>query len=103
VPGARTAAKFVLLPVSIIFSNIVFLRLFGFVRYGFLGFLFWADLLLLIASYVLLLPPALQWLRVTPFRVGNMPDFHPGRANRRQRRSSEIPPSIGAWSDGRQA
>ena len=50
--------------VKIVLSNIVFFSLFGFVRYGSLSFLFWANLLLLIASYVLLLPPALQRLRV---------------------------------------
>ena len=66
VPGVRTAVTFSLLLASIIFSNIVFFSLFGFVRYGSFGFLFWANLLLLIASYVLLLPPALQRLRVTP-------------------------------------
>jgi bacteriorhodopsin len=40
------------------------LLLFGdFTRYGFYGFLFWANLLLLIASYVQLLPPALRRIR----------------------------------------
>ena len=66
VPGVRTAVTFSLLLASIIFSNIVFFSLFGFIRYGSFGFLFWANLLLLISSYVLLLPPALQRLRVTP-------------------------------------
>jgi hypothetical protein len=54
---------FLLLP-SIVFSNIVFFLLFGnFSRYGFYGFLFWANLLLLMALYVQLLPPALQRVR----------------------------------------
>ena len=59
-PRARAAVTVFLLLPSIVFSNIVFFNLFGdFFRYGFYGFLFWADLLLLIASYVVLLPPAL--------------------------------------------
>jgi hypothetical protein len=61
-PRARTAVTFFLV-ISIALSNIVFFNLFGFVLYGFLAFLFWANLLLLIASYVALLPPALRRLR----------------------------------------
>jgi hypothetical protein len=63
-PRARAArALFLLLP-SMVFSNIVFFNLFGdFSRYGFYGFLFWADLLLLIALYVELLPTALRRFR----------------------------------------
>jgi hypothetical protein len=67
-PGARTGVTFFLLLVSIVFSNIVFFNLFGFVRYGFFSFLFWAGLLLLIASYVVLLPPALDGLAYRPGR-----------------------------------
>jgi hypothetical protein len=60
-PRARTAVTFILLLPSIFFSNIVFFNIFGdFTRYGFYGFLFWANLLLLIASYVQLLPSALR-------------------------------------------
>jgi hypothetical protein len=52
--------SFLVLP-SIIFSNIVFFNLFGdFARYGSFGSLFWASLLLLIALYVQLLPPAIR-------------------------------------------
>lgn len=60
-PCIRLIVTFLLVLLSIIFSNIVFFNLFGdFPRYGFYGFLFGANLLLLIASYVLLLPPALR-------------------------------------------
>lgn len=49
------------LGLSIVFSNSVFFALVGsFPLYGFCAFLFWADLLLLIASYTILLPPALR-------------------------------------------
>jgi hypothetical protein len=49
---------------SVVLSNIVFFNLFGdFTRYGFYGFLFWANLLLLIALYVQLLPPALRQIQ----------------------------------------
>ena len=45
-------------------SNIFFFNLFGsFSRYGYFAFLFWADVVLLIASYMVLLPPALRSLR----------------------------------------
>jgi hypothetical protein len=49
-----------LLP-SIVISNIVFFNLFG---HSFYGLLFWADLLLLIRSYIQLLPAALRQIRV---------------------------------------
>jgi hypothetical protein len=63
-PRARTAVTFLLLLVSIVCSNIVFFNLVGdFFRYGFYGFLFWSNLLLLMALYVELLPPALRRLR----------------------------------------
>ena len=63
-PRARTAVTFFLLLTSIVFSNIVFFNLFGdFFRYGFCGFLLWADLLLLIALYLELLPPVLRRVR----------------------------------------
>jgi hypothetical protein len=59
------AVKWSLLLASIVLSNIVFYNLLGdFTRYGFYSSLFWADLLLLIAMYVELLPPALRRLRV---------------------------------------
>ena len=67
VARARTAVNLLLLLVSIVFSNIVFFNLFGdFVGFGFCSFLFWANLLLLIVSYMELLPPALRRLRVQP-------------------------------------
>jgi hypothetical protein len=54
---------FLLVP-SIVFSNIVFFNLFSdFSRYGFFGFLFWANLLLLVVLYMQLLPPALRMVR----------------------------------------
>jgi len=59
----RTLIKFLLVP-SIIISNIGFFNLFGhFIAYGYSAFLFWANLLLLIASYVVLLPPAQRRIR----------------------------------------
>jgi len=61
---ASKVVTFSLLLPSIVFSNIIFFNLFGdFVGYGSWSFLFWANLLLLIASYVVLLPPALRRLR----------------------------------------
>ncbi|NIO31662.1 MAG: DUF2029 domain-containing protein [Gemmatimonadetes bacterium] len=60
---ARRRTPWFLLLVSIVFSNILFVNLFGFVGYGTLSFLFCADLLLLAASYVELLPPA---CRISP-------------------------------------
>ena len=62
-PGRRAAVAFFLLLPSIVLSNTVFFNLFGDpYGYGFYGFLFWADLLLLVALYVELLPPALRRL-----------------------------------------
>ena len=62
----KTLTLFLLLP-SIVFSNIVFFNFFGsFTNYGFLGFLFWANLLLLIALYVHLLPTALRQIQQPP-------------------------------------
>jgi len=69
----RTAVTFFLLLVSIAFSNIVFFNLLGsFYRYGFFCFLFWANLFLLMASYVELLPPALRRLRAPPNRSSDI-------------------------------
>lgn len=63
-PRARAAVGLFLLLPSMVFSNIVFFNLFGdFSRYGFYGFLFWADLLLLIALYMEILPTALRRFR----------------------------------------
>jgi hypothetical protein len=60
----RSTVPLVLLLFSIVFSNIVFFNLFGnFTLYGFLGFLFWANLFLLLALYVCLLPTALRRIR----------------------------------------
>ena len=64
IPRARAAVTLFLLLPSIVISNIVFFNVLGhFSGYGFCGCLFWADLLLLIASYVVLLPAILRWLR----------------------------------------
>jgi hypothetical protein len=63
-PRARTAVPLLLLLVSIVLSNMVFFNLLGdFFHYGFYSFLFWSNLLLLMVSYVELLPPALRRLR----------------------------------------
>ena len=70
-PRTRAAGALFLLLPSMILSNIVFFNLFGdFSRYGFYGFLFWADLLLLIALYVELLPTALRRFRGTDVGSG---------------------------------
>jgi hypothetical protein len=61
---ARAIVKWFLLLVSIVFSNIVFFNLLGdFSGYDFYGFLFWANLLLLVVLYLELLPPALRRIR----------------------------------------
>ena len=55
-----------LLLVSIIISNIVFFNLIGNrITYGSVGFIFWADMLLLVVSYMELLPSMLRQVRVT--------------------------------------
>lgn len=60
---ARKVASLLLL-VSIVISNIVFFNLIGDrIAYGSVGFIFWADLLLLAASYKVLLPLALRNVR----------------------------------------
>jgi hypothetical protein len=60
----RTTAVFLLI-VSVIISNIVFFNLLGdYTRFGSAGFLFWATLFSLAASYVELLPAALQQIRM---------------------------------------
>ena len=65
-PRSRIAVS-VLLLLSISISNIVFFNIFGdFTLYGFCGFLFWANLLLLIALYVQLLPTALRRFQKPP-------------------------------------
>jgi hypothetical protein len=57
---ASAAVTSLLLLASTVASNAAFFHGFGsFPRYGFFGFLLWADLLLLTASYLVLLPPAL--------------------------------------------
>jgi len=53
-----------LLMVSIVISNIVFFNLIGDrIAYGSVGFIFWADLLLLVISYLYLLPRVLLKVR----------------------------------------
>jgi len=75
-PAACSVATLALL-LSVLFSNIVFYNLVGgFVRYGYLAFLFWADLLLLIASYVMLLPPALRGLGGVDVAQSRGPSVH---------------------------
>ena len=55
-----------LLLVSIVISNIVFFNLIGDrIAYGSVGFIFWADMLLLVVSYMELLPSMLRQVRVT--------------------------------------
>ena len=60
----RKAVSLFFLLLSIVLSNIVFFNLLGsFFQYSFYGFIFWADLLLLMVLYVQLLPPALRRIR----------------------------------------
>jgi hypothetical protein len=73
VPRGRTAVTWFLLLVSIVFPNIFFFSLFGsFVGYGSVSFLFWANLLLLIALYMELLPPALRQIGIPNQRPNNI-------------------------------
>jgi len=67
---ARKVALLLLL-VSIVISNIVFFNLISDrIVYGSVGFIFWADLLLLVISYINLLPPALRMIRRISVRNG---------------------------------
>lgn len=60
-PRVRIAVTVSFLLLSIVFSNIVFFNLLDdFSGYGFYGFIFWANLLLLIALYVEFLPSVLR-------------------------------------------
>ncbi len=60
----KRVVTFFLLLTSIVLSNIIFFNLLGdFSRYSFYALLFWADLLLLMALYLELLPPALLRIR----------------------------------------
>lgn len=69
IPPARKAVTLALLILSIVISNIIFFNLIDDrFLYGYFGFLFWANLLLLVATYITLLPPALQRIRVLPGR-----------------------------------
>lgn len=52
-----------LLLISIVFANVVFFDRFAFVAYGTLAILFWANLCLLIVSYVVVVPAVMQRLR----------------------------------------
>ena len=64
IPHGRTAVTFCLLLASTVLPSMVFFNLLGDpYRYGFYGLLFWADLLLLVALYIELLPSALRRLR----------------------------------------
>ncbi len=64
------AASMLLLLASIVLSNIAFFNLVGnHLLYGSAGFIFWADLLLLFASYVVLLPLALRQPRLSSSRL----------------------------------
>jgi len=62
-PAQKVAS--LLLLASIVISNIVFFNLIGDrILYGSVGFIFWADLLLLVVSYMELLPSALRQFRM---------------------------------------
>jgi hypothetical protein len=62
---ARKVASLLLL-VSIVISNIVFFNFVGdYISYGSIGFICWANLLLLVVSYMELLPSALQQFRTS--------------------------------------
>ena len=64
IPHGGAALAFCLLLASTVLPNMVFFNLLGDpYRYGFYGSLFWADLFLLVALYIELLPSALRRLR----------------------------------------
>jgi hypothetical protein len=66
---ARKVASLLLL-ISIMISNIVFFNLIGNRSvYGSVGFIFWANLLLLVVSYMELLPSALRQIRMKSNRL----------------------------------
>jgi hypothetical protein len=66
---ARKVVSLLLL-ASIVISNIVFFNFIGDrILYGSVGFIFWANLLLLVVSYMELLPSALRQLRTTSNRL----------------------------------
>ena len=61
-PAQKVAS--LLLLISIVISNIVFFNFIGNrSAYGSVGFIFWADLLLLVVSYMELLPTALRQIQ----------------------------------------
>lgn len=61
---ARKVALLLLI-VSIVVSNIVFFNIIGDrIAYGSVGFIFWSDLLLLVVSYMELLPTSLRQIRM---------------------------------------
>jgi len=60
----RRVIAAILLLISIVISNIIFFNLYNDqLDYGSYGFIFWADLLLLLATYLELLPSALRQIR----------------------------------------
>lgn len=85
-PNARNTVTTALL-LSILFSNIVFYNLISsFANYGYLAFLFWADLFLLIASCAMLLPAVLRKSYGTHLEAG----CPGGRRPRGSRRTVQI-------------
>ena len=65
--SVRRVSALLLVLASILISNVVFFNLYGDrFHYGFYGFIFWANLLVLIASYMELLPPVLTRMRMPP-------------------------------------
>lgn len=67
-PVRKVAA--LLLLISIVVSNIVFFNFIGdSFAYGSFGFIFWANLLILVVSYMELLPSVLQQFRTTSNRL----------------------------------
>jgi hypothetical protein len=83
---ARKVASLLLLLVSILISNIVLFNLIGEREvYGSIGFVFWADLLLLVVTYMELLPSVLRQIRTKSgdHRLMTQED--------RMKKSSEVP------------
>lgn len=63
-PARARATVMTLLILSIVISNIVFFNAFGvFVGYSLCAFLFWSNLMLLLATYIVLFSPALRRIR----------------------------------------
>jgi len=100
IPHLHVFVTVLLLLPSIVISNIVFFDVFGhFSGYGYCAFLFWADLLLLMTLYILLLPDAVRQLRERNEESGHPRTTRIGKARRRTVRNPR-PEAPTSNSDG---